>query len=115
MSTAEGPPSWLVAWRDSQPWPRTPAKPKPRPTPKQRPRTGRLNEYGFVVPSRWPWDGGVRREPVLDTDQSPPSVVRRVGWRRCLRCARPFFSDDVVGQRLCDVKDGCRGCEDGLA
>lgn len=56
---------------------------------------------GFVEPMLWPDDGGLRRETVLDSDYLPPRVVRRVGWRKCLRCRAPFFSKDVVRQRLC--------------
>lgn len=52
-------------------------------------------------PRQRDYDGGVRRKAVLDTDHRPPRVVRRVGWHSCLRCSRPFFSQDVAGQRLC--------------
>ena len=57
---------------------------------------------GFIEPAPWAWDGGVRREPILDADCDPPRVVRRVGWRRCMSCRTPFFSEDVAGLRLCD-------------
>jgi hypothetical protein len=50
----------------------------------------------------WAWDGGKRREPVLDLDRFPARVVRSVGWNTCLRCAQPFFSEDVVGIRMCE-------------
>jgi hypothetical protein len=63
---------------------------------------------GIVEPQRWSYDGGLRREPVLDTDFSPPRVVRKVGWRSCMRCKQPFFSEDVIALRLCDGPDGCR-------
>lgn len=62
----------------------------------------------FVEPKAWSYDGGVRREPVLDTDFNPPRVVRKVGWRHCMRCKRPFFSEDVIALRLCDGPEGCR-------
>ena len=61
---------------------------------------------GFQEPKPWHFDQCRRREPVLDLDRSPPTVVRSVGWRLCLRCKAPFFSPDVVGIRLCD---SCKG------
>ena len=60
----------------------------------------------------WLYDGGARREPVLDTDHNPPLVVRKVGWCRCLRCRKPFFSQNVAAQRLCVL---CRGDSDRYA
>lgn len=53
----------------------------------------------IVEPSAWPFDGGTRREPVVDPNWDN-RVIRRVGWRRCMRCSRWFFSRDVVGVRL---------------
>jgi hypothetical protein len=50
----------------------------------------------------------VRREPVLDHDYHPPRLVRCVGWRRCMRCSEPFWSEDVVRLCLCDGDSGCR-------
>jgi hypothetical protein len=64
---------------------------------------------GIIEPDPWPFDGCVRREPVVDIDY-PPRVVRKVGWHRCMRCARPFFSEDVVRQRLCSPGNGMIGC-----
>lgn len=61
---------------------------------------------GFSEPKPWEWDGGKRREPVLDIDRHPPVAVRHVGWRCCMRCAKPFFSVDVLAIRICD---GCKG------
>lgn len=76
----------------------------------------RVAPQGFAYPVPWPDDGGVRREPVLDTDHVPPLVVRRVGWSRCLRCRRPFFSEDVVKLRLCGGEyGGCRAAAAGEA
>lgn len=70
---------------------------------------GRLTSLqGFDAPQLWDFDNCARREPVLDADHIPPRVVRRVGWNRCLRCRRPFFSDDVVRLRLCDGLGRCR-------
>ena len=63
---------------------------------------------GFSEPDRWAFDQCKRREPVLDHDHNPPRVVRRVGWQRCLRCRQPFWSEDVVGLRLCAAGTGCR-------
>lgn len=57
-------------------------------------------------PRPWAYDNGVRREAVLDHDHTPPKLVRHVGWRCCLRCDAPFFSEDVVALRLCDR---CKG------
>ncbi|SOC06374.1 hypothetical protein SAMN05877831_1051 [Rhodobacter maris] len=111
-------PAWLAAWRRGTTAQRCPAQPpaQPRVAPVQgvgggkheasavAPAPPRPNEYGFAAPA-WKaraWDGGKRREPVLDLDCKPPRVVRRVGWRVCMRCAAPFWSDDVVRVRMCD-------------
>jgi hypothetical protein len=121
---AEAVPAWLAAWRERgrQP-PRAAARPvQPRKHPgqggsrtaaasaavaaAQRPKA---NWHGFAEPERWPYDGGVRRESVLDCDFHPPRVVRQVGWRACMCCGTPFFSEDVMRLRLCDGPDGCRG------
>lgn len=118
--TGETAPAWLVAWRERGPAP--PAQPRQRtrqggngePTPvsavaeAQRPQRSKVDSFGFVEPERWPDDGGVRRETVLDMDHHPPRVVRSVGWSRCLTCGSPFFSEDVIALRLCDGPDGCR-------
>lgn len=47
-------------------------------------------------------------EPVYDIDY-PPTVVRKVGWHRGLKCRRPFFSEEEVCQRRCSGAAGCRG------
>ncbi|WP_241900817.1 hypothetical protein [Stenotrophomonas maltophilia] len=39
---------------------------------------------------------------MLDLNEGPPKVVRRIGWLRCICCARFTFSDDVVRVRLCE-------------
>jgi len=72
---------------------------------------GQAAAIGIIEPDAWPFDGCVRREPVLDED-IPGRVVRRVGWHRCLKCRRPFFSEDVLRLRLCSGTEGCRGDED---
>lgn len=59
-------------------------------------------DYGLDIapdPSPWPYDGGARREPVTDPNWND-RVIRRVGWRDCMHCCRPFFSPDVVRVRL---------------
>ena len=74
------------------------------------------NASGFSEPGPWPFDGGARREPVLDHDYHPPRVVRRVGWQQCMRCRQPFWSEDVLRLRLCSSSGtGCREDEDRFA
>jgi hypothetical protein len=123
--SAEAVPAWLAAWRERQSQPPPAAQP-----PAQRDQQGRqgcngdpvpnaavapaqpdrpkANFQGFIEPERWSYDGGVRREPVVDADRCPPRVVRKVGWRNCMACGVPFFSEDVVALRLCDGPEGCR-------
>ena len=60
----------------------------------------------LVEPARWPCDGGTRRAEVLDLNEGPPKVVRRIGWLRCMCCARFTFSDDVVRVRMCEECGG---------
>ncbi len=116
---ADGAPAWLLAWREQQR--QQPASPVPpsAPTPTYAPRDTfsfpakeGVDWQGMIVPKRWDYDGCVRREAVLDADASPPRVVRKIGWQRCLKCRRPFFSEDVLRLRLCSGADGCRGDED---
>ena len=72
-----------------------------------------LTLLGIIEPAPWDYDGGKRREPVLDTDQIPPRVVRRVGWHRCLRCVsrssasmwQPCASATIAGATR---TDSCR-------
>lgn len=110
MTTHAHVPEWLAAWRE-----RTgvsaPAQPVAAPsTPEQQPQAGTRvgDSLGFLEPREWPWDGGTRREAVLDTDRVPPTVLRQVGWRSCMRCRRPFFSQDVTRVRMCTP------CKDAL-
>lgn len=70
------------------------------------------SELGISEPQPWDYDGCVRREMVFDIVLVPPRVVRKVGWRRCMKCRRPFFSEDVLRLRLCSGTEGCRGDED---
>lgn len=37
-------------------------------------------------------------------------VVRYVGWRKCMRCGHPFWSEDVQRLRLCTGQPDRRGC-----
>jgi hypothetical protein len=69
--------------------------------PRQGVKPWRRRGYGFAVPPMWPWDRGKRLEAMLDCDHSLLRVARRIGWRCCIKCAEPFFSGDVVKQRLC--------------
>lgn len=103
MTTPVPVPEWLAAWRERN-GVSAPAQPVAAPsTPEQRSqaRTRRADGQGFLEPPEWPWDGGTRREAVLDADRNPPRVVRFVGWRSCLRCRRSYFSADVARVRLC--------------
>jgi hypothetical protein len=113
-------PPWLTAWREGRVAP--PQLPAQREAQPRRHATGgkrrlaavaaanrpKPNWHGFIEPEPWEYDGGTRREPVLDYDCAPPRVVRKVGWRSCMACGSPFFSEDVIALRLCDGPTGCR-------
>lgn len=119
-------PPWLQAWHERRDQPQQAAAPRAQPQSQggqgftggkgrkaataeaTRPARPKVNYQGFVEPVRWAYDGGVRREPVLDCDYHPPRVVRKVGWRNCMACGQPFFSEDLIALRLCDGLDGCR-------
>lgn len=111
-------PAWLQAWRDQQQRGEQPP-PQPRKVRTQGCNTGKhparavaaaqrkahkpkINMTGFIEPERWDYDGGKRREAVIDHDHNPPRTVRRIGWRICMTCDRPFFSEDVVALRRCE-------------
>lgn len=121
MSEAEAVPEWLAAWRAGRTAPPQPRvhpsqggsgdQPRANATARPARRYGKGKEQGFAEPVRWPNDGGKRREPVMDLDCVPPRVVRKVGWRTCMKCRKPFFSEDVAALRLCDGYEGCRGHE----
>lgn len=99
--------------------PKREATPKPRTAPAQRvqaPKAAKAKPAGDMVwsqplghdleePEPWAWDGGKRREQVLDHNFRPPRVVRQVGWRCCLKCEASFFSKDVTRLRMCG---GCK-------
>jgi hypothetical protein len=129
MTTLTDKPAWLSAWREAEPEraaradakgaaaqavadARTAARSqgassgtgtsaKLAPLPEAASRWGQ----GFTEPEPWEWDGGVRREAVLDHDHNPPREVRKVGWRLCVTCSRPYWSADVTRLRMCD---GCK-------
>ena len=108
-------PAWLVARREGSTAPTAPAKrgAQPLAAPSQggsraKPQARAANganrgSSGFAEPGfeAWRFDGGKRREAVLDLDHNPPRVVRKVGWRVCMCCAKPFWSEDTTRQRLC--------------
>ena len=75
------------------------------PGPALNPEMREQGASGFIEPKPWDNDGGVRREPVIDTDHRPPRVVRFVGWRSCMCCRRPFWSEDTKQLRMCG---GCK-------
>ena len=82
------------------------------------PYAGQAVAIGIIEPDPWPFDGCKRREPVFDIEIQPPRVVRKVGWHRCMKCRRPFFSEDVLRLRLCNRNEnggGCRTDEDRFA
>jgi len=99
---ADGEPAWPVAWRERD------HQPLPSPAPKlSMPKLARDAPYvplrmrgqaaatGIIEPDPWRFDGCERREPVTDED-NPSRMVRKVGWHRCMKCRRPFFSEDVL-------------------
>lgn len=92
-------PEWVALWREQR---GMSAQAPPTPAPAPAEQGARPDGLGFAEPRQWPWDGGTRREAVLDVDRTPPRVVRHVGWRSCLRCRRPYFSPDVARVRMCD-------------
>lgn len=58
-------------------------------------------DSGFLIPVQWEFNGDYRRRaPVLDAINGN-RVARMVGWRSCLLCKKPFFSDCVKGIRIC--------------
>jgi hypothetical protein len=55
-------------------------------------------------PREWPFDGDLtRRVDVLDHNFTPPRLVRRCGYQKCLRCREPFWSPSVRSVRMCDA------------
>lgn len=88
---------------------------KPAPAPSRHPLTFEERMIGKPVaePAPWKYDGGKRRAPVLDPNFDPPRVVRRVGWRKCMCCATPMWSEDVVRIRMCLDCGGFGGQPEG--
>lgn len=59
-------------------------------------------DAGFRLPTRWAFDGDLKRKaPVLDADNGN-RVVRFVGFRRCLVCSTVMWTEDVARIRICD-------------
>ena len=119
-------PAWLVAWREGRTAPAAPAQRGAQPLagvaqggsrakPQARAANGaNRGSSGFTEPGfeAWRFDGCKRREPVLDLDHNPPLVVRKVGWRVCMCCVKPFWSENVIAVRLCH---GCKETHDRRA
>jgi hypothetical protein len=117
---ADRDPAWLLAWREQQSRPQPAPAPPPvvvKPAPPTAPpgpkvplrMRGQAAAIGILEPEPWDYDGCKRREIVFDIELRPPRVVRKVGWHHCLKCRRPFFSEDVIRLRLCNGSYGCRG------
>ena len=69
----------------------------------------------LIEPARWRFVGDLlRRASVLDPNEQPPRVVRRVGYLACIRCRRAFWSDDVLRVRMC-AEHGLGGLPIGRA
>jgi hypothetical protein len=59
-------------------------------------------DSGFMIPKQWIFDGDYRRRaPVLDAVNAN-RVARLVGYKRCLICKKPFWSQDVKNIHICD-------------
>lgn len=60
-------------------------------------------DAGFLIPRQWIFDGDYkRRAAVLDTENGN-RVARLVGYKRCLICKKPFWSEDVKNIYICDA------------
>lgn len=110
-------PAWLAAWRGGDA-PAAPAQPGHQ---RESQGAGRGSgtstaasptaaaeqrfSAGFSEPTPWRFDQCKRREPMLDMDRNPPMPIRYVGWRICITCVRPFWSEHVVSVRMCA---GCK-------
>ena len=105
-------PTWLANWQPQPTNHHSGPRVAPKPAAQPEPAKPKANPYGFVIPQRWPQDGGTRREPVLDVVFDPPRVVRHIGWAKCIRCGKWFFSEDVARLRMCDETSatGVLGC-----
>lgn len=106
-------PSWLANWQSQPTNHHSGPRVAPKPAAQPEPAKPKANFQGFIIPERWPCDNGTRREPVMDMDTDPPRIVRYVGWKKCMRCGKWFFSEDVTRLRMCDETSatgglGCR-------
>lgn len=64
----------------------------------------------IIEPAYWAFNGDlIRRASVMDPNEEPPRVVRRVGYVRCMSCGRPHFSPDVIRARMCSTCGGAGG------
>lgn len=104
-------PAWLTAWRQANPEPAAVQAAQQRRSQGERRGSGTSSaastsaapvQRGFAEPQQWGFDGCQRREAVLDVDHNPPRVIRRVGWRLCITCTKPFWSTDTTKIRMCD-------------
>ena len=105
-------PAWLANWQPQPTNHHSGPRIAPKPAPQPKPAKLKANFQGFIIPERWPCDNGARREPVMDMDTDPPRIVRYVGWKKCMRCGKWFFSEDVARLRMCDETSatGVLGC-----
>lgn len=105
-------PSWLANWQSQPTNHHSGPRVAPKPAAQPEPTKPKANFQGFIIPERWPCDNGTRREPVMDMDTDPPRIVRYVGWKKCMRCGKWFFSEDVTRLRMCDETSatGVLGC-----
>lgn len=54
------------------------------------------------MPKQWHYVAGQRRrEAVVDTSFKPPRVVRFVGYRDCIKCRQPHWSEDLRRNWMC--------------
>ena len=97
-------PSWLANWQSQPTNHHSGPRVAPKPAAQPEPAKPKANFQGFIIPERWPCDNGTRREPVMDMDTDPPRIVRYVGWKKCMRCGKWFFSEDVT--RVSDRRIG---------
>ena len=56
----------------------------------------------LIEPTRWKYNGDmVAKAPVLDPDFTPARVIRYVGYRPCMKCKLPFWTEAVGRIRRC--------------
>ena len=105
-------PAWLANWQPRPTKHRSGPQVASKAAVQSAPAKPKANYQGFIIPERWPCDNGTRREPVMDMDTDPPRIGRYVGWKKCMRCGKWFFSEDVTRLRMCDETSatGVLGC-----